>query len=103
MQAAKHAYNAYVKTVGGTTFDGRPLPTFEELGDRQKAGWQQAASQCGTEFSIGQKVQAHTGITGKVSSIGFNKTGLHSVWIDGVDSIGRPFEQHYYSNEVSAV
>ena len=37
------AYEAYCAAVGGTTFDGKPLPTFQELGDRQRAGWEAAA------------------------------------------------------------
>lgn len=39
---AKAAYDAYSKEVGGTTFDGRPLPAFEELGERQQRGWEAA-------------------------------------------------------------
>lgn len=102
MKAAQNAYAAYVKTVGGTTYDGRPLPTFEELGDRQKAGWQQAALQCGTEFTIGQKIKSASGVTGVICNISYGKTGLHSVWIEGIDTTGRPFEQHFYTHEISA-
>lgn len=46
---AREAWNAYAGAVGGTTFDGKPLPAwdFEEgretLGDRQKEGWRAAA------------------------------------------------------------
>jgi len=38
------AWEAYAKSVGGTTFDGKPLPTWNELGDRQQAGWEAAAN-----------------------------------------------------------
>ena len=36
---ARETYERYCAAVGGTTFDGKPLPDFTELGDRQKAGW----------------------------------------------------------------
>ena len=41
--AGVSAYERYCAGVGGTTFDGRALPTWSELGDRQKAGWLAAA------------------------------------------------------------
>lgn len=34
----KRTYEIYCHGVGETT-DGKPLPTWEELGDRQKRGW----------------------------------------------------------------
>jgi hypothetical protein len=37
------AWEVYAKTVGGKTFDGKPLPTWNELGELQKKGWQAAA------------------------------------------------------------
>lgn len=40
---APEVYAAYCVAVGGTTFDGRPLFTFAELGARQKAGWEAVA------------------------------------------------------------
>ena len=33
------AYAAYCVQAGGVTFDGKPLPTFEELGDERQACW----------------------------------------------------------------
>ena len=33
------AYAAYCKQAGGVTFDGKPLPTFEELGEERQACW----------------------------------------------------------------
>lgn len=41
---ARHAYNAYGDAVGGTTHDGRPMPGYDELGGRQKAGWEAATA-----------------------------------------------------------
>ena len=41
--AGVSAYERYCAGVGGTTFDGRALPTWHELGNRQKAGWIAAA------------------------------------------------------------
>ena len=37
-EAAK-AYAAYCAQAGGLTFDGKPLPTFEELGEARQARW----------------------------------------------------------------
>lgn len=39
MDVAKEAYDAYCAEVGGTTYDGKPLPQFHELGERQRKGW----------------------------------------------------------------
>ena len=36
-------YAAYCKQAGGVTFDGKPLPTFEELGEERQAYWIVAA------------------------------------------------------------
>ena len=102
MNAAKHSYDAYTKAVGGTTFDGRPLPTFEELGDRQKEGWQAAAAPCGTPFKPGMAVVSNSGVRGTVASLAYGKTGRRGAWIEGVDTTGRPFECHYEVHELSA-
>ena len=32
MNLSKVAYQAYCEQAGGVTFDGKPLPTYEELG-----------------------------------------------------------------------
>ena len=36
---AIRAYAAYCVQAGGLTFDGKPLPTFEELGEARQARW----------------------------------------------------------------
>ena len=36
-------YGAYAKQAGGMTYDNRPLPTWEELGDERQACWYAAA------------------------------------------------------------
>lgn len=41
---ARAAYAGYVEEVGGTAFNGNPLPDFDGLGERQKNGWRRAAS-----------------------------------------------------------
>ena len=52
MDVAKELYDAYAAEVGGTTFDGKPLPQFHELGERQKKGWVAAAlSACNAIFN----------------------------------------------------
>ena len=37
------AWEAYAVSVGGTTYDDKPLPTWHELGARQQDGWDAAA------------------------------------------------------------
>jgi len=46
MDVAKEAYDAYCAEVGGTTYDGKPLPQFHELGERQRKGWVAASLAC---------------------------------------------------------
>lgn len=40
---AQLAYAAYAQSTGGRTFDGRPMPAFEDLGDSVTTAWQAAA------------------------------------------------------------
>lgn len=42
-ELGRTAWDAYVKAVGGTTHDGKQLPTWYQLGERQKRGWEEAA------------------------------------------------------------
>jgi hypothetical protein len=37
------AWEAYVRAVGGKTFDGLHLPSWDNLGERQQLGWETAA------------------------------------------------------------
>lgn len=41
---AEASYAAYAKQAGGVTFDGKPLPTFEELGEERQSCWVAASS-----------------------------------------------------------
>lgn len=41
---AKIMWDAYAIQAGGKTFDGKPLPTWEELGEERQACWLAAAS-----------------------------------------------------------
>jgi hypothetical protein len=41
---AKLMWNAYAVQAGGKTFDGKPLPTWDELGEERQACWVAAAS-----------------------------------------------------------
>lgn len=43
LEYAQTAWAAYVQAVGNTTYDGRPMPTWDQLGDRQREGWKEAA------------------------------------------------------------
>ena len=40
----KEMWDAYAKQAGGVTFDGKPLPTWDELGDERQACWKAAAA-----------------------------------------------------------
>jgi hypothetical protein len=40
---AQVAYEAYARSTGGKTFDGREMPQFDDLGDAIQAAWQAAA------------------------------------------------------------
>jgi hypothetical protein len=41
---AKLMWDAYAIQAGGKTFDGKPLPTWDELGEERQACWVAAAS-----------------------------------------------------------
>lgn len=43
--AARLAYDAYSERAGGKTFDGKPLPTYDEIGADRQACWVAAATQ----------------------------------------------------------
>lgn len=38
-QLAQAAYAAYCKQAGGKTFDGKPLPTYDQLGAERQSCW----------------------------------------------------------------
>ena len=38
-QIAQAAYAAYCRKAGGKTFDGKPLPTYEQLGTDRQQCW----------------------------------------------------------------
>ena len=41
--AAMAAWDAYSEASGGKTYDGKPLPTWQELGEDKQAAWRTAA------------------------------------------------------------
>lgn len=41
-EIARIAFEAYAKQVGGKTYDGKPIPGWNELGDNVRAGWRAA-------------------------------------------------------------
>ena len=41
---AKLMWDAYAVQAGGKTFDGKPLPTWDELGEERQSCWIAAAS-----------------------------------------------------------
>ncbi len=50
-QLARSAYAAYCKQAGGVTFDGKPLPTFEQLGLDRQLRWIAVAKQLVAEVA----------------------------------------------------
>lgn len=44
MKTAKRMWDAYTFRAGGKTFDGKPLPSWEELGEDRQSCWTAAAS-----------------------------------------------------------
>jgi hypothetical protein len=50
-QLARSGYDAYCKQAGGKTFDGKPLPTFEQLGPERQACWIAVAKQLVAEVA----------------------------------------------------
>jgi hypothetical protein len=47
---AKNAYEAYAESTGGLTFDGRKMPTWNDLPERIRNAWE-AAARAAREFS----------------------------------------------------
>ena len=43
MELAKIMWAAYSAKAGGKTFDGKPLPTWDELGEERQQCWAAAA------------------------------------------------------------
>lgn len=50
-QLAASAYAAYCKQAGGKTFDGKPLPAYEDLGSDRRACWVAAVQQVAAEIA----------------------------------------------------
>jgi hypothetical protein len=96
------AYAAYSKAVGGLTFDGKPLPTYDELGTPQQGGWTAAAKTAGFAVAIGQKVNNGKGVSGEITNLGIGRDDKRGVWIEGTDSTGRPFEHYIREEEVQS-
>lgn len=51
---AQIAYHAYAKATGGLTHDGRPMPAWDQLGDRIQHAWAAAALALGIERDVPQ-------------------------------------------------
>lgn len=91
------AYEAYCDGVGGKTFDDKPLPTWEQLGERQKAGWEAAGAQIMLE-TVPVSMAVHVLVNachGAASKAGW--------WVDpktGVDVRDNPL---CFSNKVALI
>ena len=51
-QLAREGYEAYSKEAGGKTFDGKPLPTYAELGEERQACWVAATKQIVAAYAV---------------------------------------------------
>jgi hypothetical protein len=49
---AQIAFEAYGNYTEGVTFDGRPIPPWEELGDSIRAAWEAAAEAVAAEVEL---------------------------------------------------
>lgn len=54
---ARAAYDAYGVEVGGTTWDGKPIPTWDKITARQRNGWRKA---CATSLTEYLKYETHS-------------------------------------------
>lgn len=42
-EQGKLAWDTYKEAVGGVSFEDKPLPDWDDLGERQREGWRAAA------------------------------------------------------------
>ena len=42
-ELAQIAFEAYGASTGGTTYDGKPIPPWEKVGDKVQKAWRAAA------------------------------------------------------------
>lgn len=47
---AKECFDAYSAAVGGTTWDGKPIPAYEDTGEKVQAGWEAVAAAANASF-----------------------------------------------------
>ena len=50
MDTVKKMWAAYCEAAGGVTYDGKPLPTWEELGDDRQKCWMAAGKEVTAEI-----------------------------------------------------
>jgi hypothetical protein len=48
-------WDAYAEQAGGKTFDGKPLPSWDELGEERQACWVAAAAAAAAAIREGEK------------------------------------------------
>lgn len=54
----KLTYLAYSEAVGGTTHDGRPMPAWDDLGEKVQGGWIAAAAAAADRAASAQAADA---------------------------------------------
>lgn len=50
MDTVKKMWAAYCEAAGGVTYDGKPLPAWEELGDDRQKCWMAAGKEAADEI-----------------------------------------------------
>lgn len=50
MDIVEKMWAAYCEAAGGVTYDGKPLPTWEELGDDRQKCWMAAGKEAANEI-----------------------------------------------------
>ena len=50
MDIVKKMWAAYCEAAGGVTYDGKPLPTWEELGEDRQKCWMAAGKEAADEI-----------------------------------------------------
>ncbi len=69
---AWEAYAAYAEATGGKTWDGRDMPTWDQLGERIQGAWRAAATAVAARHEVAgvRRVRVHVTEVHQVEGIG---------------------------------
>lgn len=63
---AREMFAAYGESAGGVTFDGRPIPTFDEVGPKVRSHWRSAAGRASYLVTAACKRTVGTAVAGEL-------------------------------------